>query len=72
VTNADKPRAREPRAGEPHGGEPARPGFWQRRRDRFVAEIERNRAGGHRIPTWVLALALVAMLAAWAAVITLS
>ena len=47
-------------------------GFWQRRRERMVAEIERNRAGGHRVPTWVMALALVAMLAAWAAVIVLS
>jgi hypothetical protein len=44
-------------------------GFWQRRREKMVAEIERNRAGGHRVPTWVLALALVAMLAAWVAVI---
>jgi hypothetical protein len=52
--------------------ESGRPGFWQRRREKMVAEIERNRAGGHRIPTWVLALALVAMLAAWAAVIVLS
>ena len=49
-----------------------RPGFWQRRRDKFVAEIERNRQGGHRIPTWVLAAALVAMLALWSAVILLS
>jgi hypothetical protein len=47
-------------------------GFWQRRRDKFVAEIEHNRAGGHRVPTWVMVLALVAMLAAWAAVIVLS
>ena len=51
----------------------ARPaGFWQRRRDRFVAEIDRNRQGGHRIPTWVLSAAVLAMLAAWAAVILLS
>jgi hypothetical protein len=49
-----------------------RPGFWQRRREKMVAEIERDRAGGHRVPTWVLTLALVAMLAAWAAVIVLS
>ena len=49
-----------------------RPGFWQRRRDKFVAEIERNRQGGHKIPTWVLALALVAFVALWAAVIVLA
>ena len=52
--------------------EAGRPGFWQRRRHKMVAEIERNRAGGHRIPTWVLALALVAMLTAWALVVALS
>ena len=50
----------------------ARPGFWQRRRDKFVAEIQRNREGGHKVPTWVLALALLAMLALWATVILLS
>jgi fatty acid desaturase len=49
-----------------------RPGFWQRRRDKMVAEIERNRTGGHRVPTWVMALAVVAMLAAWALVIALA
>jgi hypothetical protein len=49
-----------------------RPGFWQRRRDKFVAEIERNRQGGHKIPTWVLAAALLAFVAAWAAVILLA
>ena len=47
-------------------------GFWQRRRERMVAEVRRNRAGGHRVPTWVLVLAVVAMLAAWAAVILLA
>ena len=57
--------------GQNSPGEP-RPGFWQRRRDKFVAEIERNRQGGHKIPTWLLALALAAMLTAWAAVILLS
>jgi hypothetical protein len=50
----------------------ARPGFWQRRRDRFVAEIQRNREGGHRVPTWLLAAALLAMVALWAALILLS
>ena len=41
----------------------------QRRRERARAEIERNRLGGHRVPTWVLIAALAAMVAAWAAVI---
>jgi hypothetical protein len=37
-----------------------------------VAEIQRNRQGGHRIPTWVLAVGLMAMVAIWAAIILLS
>ena len=49
-----------------------RPGFWQRRRWKMVADIERNRAGGYRVPTWVMALAVVAMLVAWALVIALA
>ena len=35
-----------------------------RRRERIVAEIERNRRGDYRVPTWVLALVLAAMVAA--------
>lgn len=51
---------------------PPRQTYLQRRRDRFVAEIERNREGGHRVPTWVLAAALFAFVALWAAVIIFS
>jgi hypothetical protein len=36
-----------------------------RRRDRIRAEIQRNRAGGHRVPTWVLAAVLGLILLAW-------
>jgi hypothetical protein len=35
-----------------------------RRRDNIVAEIERNRRGEHRVPTWVLALVLLMLVAA--------
>jgi hypothetical protein len=38
-----------------------------RRRDNIVAEIERNRRGEHRVPTWALALVLVVLVAAIAA-----
>jgi hypothetical protein len=31
------------------------------RREKIVAEIEANRRGDYKIPTWVLALALVAL-----------
>ena len=37
----------------------------QRKRDRIRAEIRRNRAGGHKIPTWVLAVTLAAVLLGW-------
>jgi hypothetical protein len=42
-------------------------GRMDRRRDNIVAEIERNRRGEYRVPTWVLALVLLAMVAAVAA-----
>jgi hypothetical protein len=37
----------------------------ERKRDRIRAEITRNRAGGHKIPTWVLAAVLGLFLAGW-------
>jgi hypothetical protein len=40
------------------------PARLQRRRDRIRAEIERNRAGNPAIPTWVLVLILVVLVAA--------
>lgn len=40
-------------------------GRLQRRRDRIAAEVRRNRAGGHRIPTWVLAAVLGLILLGW-------
>ena len=40
---------------------------WDRRRAHIVAEIERNRRGEYKVPTWVLALILVAIVGAIAA-----
>jgi hypothetical protein len=37
----------------------------QRRRERIRAEIARNREGGHRVPTWVLAAILGVILLGW-------
>jgi hypothetical protein len=37
----------------------------QRKRDRIRAEIQRNRAGGHKIPTWAMAAVLGAVLLGW-------
>jgi hypothetical protein len=37
----------------------------ERRRERIRAQIRRDRAGGHRVPTWVLATVLGLLLAGW-------
>lgn len=37
----------------------------QRRRERIRDEIERNREGGHRVPTWALAALLGLVILAW-------
>jgi len=37
----------------------------ERRRDKIRAEIERNREGGHKVPTWALAAILGLVLLAW-------
>jgi hypothetical protein len=37
----------------------------ERKRERIRAEVSRNRAGGHKIPTWVLALIVVLFLLGW-------
>jgi hypothetical protein len=42
-----------------------RQGYFERRRARIRAEIERNRRGEYKIPTWVLAAALIVVVAAW-------
>lgn len=47
----------------------ARKPRWERRREKIRNEIERNRRGDYKIPTWVLAALLVAIVVAWAAVI---
>jgi hypothetical protein len=38
----------------------------------MAAEIRRNREGNHRVPTWVMAVALIAIVGAWVALIVLS
>jgi hypothetical protein len=46
-------------------GEDVRWSRLERKRDRIRAEIQRNRAGGHKIPTWVLAGLLGLILVGW-------
>lgn len=36
-----------------------------RKRERIRTEIERNRAGGHKVPTWALAALLGLVILAW-------
>jgi hypothetical protein len=49
-----------------------RENFLVRRRRKIREEIERNRRGEYKVPTWVLALILVAFIAAWAGIIFLA
>jgi hypothetical protein len=37
----------------------------ERKRDRIRAEVRRNRAGGHKIPTWVLSVLLGLIVSGW-------
>ncbi|WP_416905044.1 hypothetical protein [Micromonospora echinospora] len=44
----------------------------ERRRQKIRDEIERNRRGEYTVPTWVLALALAAMVGGWLALMFLA
>ncbi|MFF5173565.1 hypothetical protein ACFY3U_13095 [Micromonospora sp. NPDC000089] len=44
----------------------------ERRREKIRGEIERNRRGEYTVPTWVLTVALVAIVAGWLALIFLA
>jgi hypothetical protein len=59
----------------PESPQPARriwPAWIYHRRDRIVAEVERNRRGEYVVPTWALAALLVAIVAGWALLVILS
>lgn len=49
-----------------------RTSYLDRRRERVVAEIQRNRRGEYVVPTWVLVVALVAVVASLAALVMLT
>lgn len=51
--------------------DPERLTWVERRRHKIREEIDRNRRGEYAVPTWVLTLALVAMVGAWLALIYL-
>jgi hypothetical protein len=46
-------------------------GWLDRRREKVVEEILRNRRGDYKVPTWVLAAILAAVVIAWVALIIL-
>jgi hypothetical protein len=69
----EKPGRQSPAHVEgPDGAEPpeldaadVRWGRVRRKQARIRAEIERNRAGGHKVPTWALAALLGLVILAW-------
>jgi len=64
------PHAPDDTPREPGQSNPlVRQGWIQRRREKVVAEIERNRRGDYKVPTWVLAVALAVVVLAWVALI---
>nr|MDT0657578.1 hypothetical protein [Micromonospora sp. DSM 115978] len=67
---AARPDARSPT--EPADRRPADLGWFVRRRERIAAEVARNRRGGHKVPTWVLAAVLLLIVGAWATLIVVS
>jgi len=71
-TPSPKP-ANQPDESAPfHSRAEVRQGWIQRRREKVIAEIERNRRGEYTVPTWVLVAALVAIIGAWIALIALA
>jgi hypothetical protein len=69
MANNSTPDAQDARAYTRRQGREA---WLERRRRKIREEIERNRRGEYKVPTWALALILVAVLAGWAAIIFLS
>ena len=46
-----------------------RQGYLQKRRDKVREEVERNRRGEYRVPTWVLVALLVLVVGGFAAIL---
>ncbi|MBF9131620.1 hypothetical protein I0C86_22015 [Plantactinospora sp. S1510] len=58
--------------GEHHRPEQVRQNRVERRRAKIREEIERNRRGEYKVPTWVLTVTLVLVVAGWLALVFLS
>ncbi len=44
----------------------------KRRQQRIREELERDKHGEHKVPTWVLVLVLLALIGGWIAVVALT
>ncbi|BCJ77244.1 hypothetical protein CS0771_67880 [Catellatospora sp. IY07-71] len=57
----------DPQVAEPaeRNADDVRTNWVQRRRDRIYNEIQANRRGEYRVPTWVLATVLGLIVAGW-------
>lgn len=65
-----QPSSQHPDPGDKPGSSPRVRKTWlERRQERITKELERNRQGDYRVPTWVLTVGLLVIIAAWAAVI---
>ena len=60
----EQPHRDNPDNSEPHrrGSSERQLNWIDRKREKIIAEIEANRRGEYTVPTWVLAVALVAMI----------
>jgi hypothetical protein len=66
----EPPESRDPFQENPFQTEREyRLGWLQHRRNKIVAEIERNRRGEYTVPTWVLAATLAGFILFWAGLI---
>lgn len=59
----------EPSDRDPRDPIEARRSWIERRRQKIIDEVARNRRGEYTVPTWVLAAALVLIVGGWLALI---
>jgi hypothetical protein len=64
--------SREPDDKSGRGPDRTRQNWVDRRRKKIADEVERNRRGEYRVPTWVLAVALALIVGGWLALVLLS
>ncbi|MDG4801115.1 hypothetical protein [Micromonospora sp. WMMD980] len=64
-TSEPQGRERGQTSGRERDGGTEKLNWIDRRREKIRAELERNRRGDHRIPTWAMVVALVVIVVAW-------